>query len=47
MQLTTLAGVSQMHDRGVVVGRIVNLDDNRYAALIRHSQTDELLVIGV
>jgi hypothetical protein len=47
MELTTLAGLSHLHDRGTSVGGIVELDDSRFAAVIRHPVTQEELVIGV
>lgn len=36
-----------MHDRGKNVGRRVELDDARFAAVFRHPVTQEELVIGV
>jgi hypothetical protein len=46
-QIIRFDGTMVMHDRGKDVGRLVELDDARFAAVLRHPVTQEELVIGV
>jgi len=47
MSVTRFAGTMVMHDRGITIGRLIERDDHRFAAVIRHPVSQEELVVGV